>query len=662
MPRNPSRRAEPCTGRVVVEHVRPSVDGGRLPAKAAVDQPLMVHADVFADGHDMLAAWVRHGAPGVRARRTEVSMTAVGNDHWQALLTPERVGPWEFEIVGLVDAYSTWLRDLRTRIAAGQDVAVEFEVGALMAEQRLAGGAALRAAERTTLSRLVDALRNASLSDEKKVAEASRLQTVALMQRTADRSAATVSGPYPLFVDRELGAFSAWYEMFPRSEGAQDGVGGTFRTAAERLPAIAAMGFDIVYLPPIHPIGHTFRKGPNNTLEHGPDDPGSPWAIGSEDGGHTAVHPQLGTLEDFDFFVARAGESGLEVALDYALQCSPDHPWVREHPQWFKHRPDGTIRYAENPPKRYQDIYPIDFETEDREALWNALRDVVLFWIGHGVTVFRVDNPHTKPIPFWQWLIASVQERHPEVIFLAEAFTRPRVMQRLAKVGFTQSYTYFTWRNAKWEIEEYLRELSQTEMVDWFRPNFWPNTPDILHATLQYGGPPAFRLRLVLAALAAPSWGMYSGYELYENTPVREGSEEYLNSEKYQYRARNWAQADSLAPLITRVNEIRRRHRRAVGLLRTLRLHHTDNDAVLCFSRTTDERDDTLLVIVNLDPFSPHEATTWLDLAALGLRDDQDYEVEDELSGDTWVWRGAANYVRLDPQVRPAHVFHVRPR
>ena len=661
-PRTSSKRTDLCTGRVVVEHVRPSIECGRLPAKAAVGQPLMVHADVFADGHDVLAAWVRHGPPGAR-RRTEVAMTVTVNDHWQALITPERQGPWEFEIVAMPDAYGSWVRDLRTRIAAGQDVAIEFEVGALMADQRLAPAAVpLRATERTTLTKLVGTLRNSRLGDQAKFAEASRLQTVALMQRSADRGVATVAGPFPLWVDRELGACSAWYEMFPRSEGAQDGRSGTFRTAAARLPAIARMGFDIVYLPPIHPIGRTYRKGPNNSLEHGPDDPGSPWAIGNETGGHTAVHPDLGTLDDFDAFVAAARAAGLEVALDYALQCSPDHPWVHEHPQWFKHRPDGSIRYAENPPKRYQDIYPIDFDTVDRTALWNALRDVVLFWIGHGVTVFRVDNPHTKQFAFWQWMIDEVRRQHPDTLFLAEAFTKPRVMQRLAKIGFTQSYTYFTWRNAKWELEEYLRELSQTEMVDWFRPNFWPNTPDILHETLQYGGPPAFRLRLVLAALAAPSWGMYSGYELYENTPLREGSEEYLDSEKYQYRPRQWDRADSLAPMIAQVNAVRRRHRGAIGLLRTLQLHHLDNEQMLCFSRTTDERDDALLVIVNLDPFQPREATTWLDLDALGLRGDQRFEVHDELTGDSWVWQGAANYVRLDPAERAAHVFHVRPR
>jgi len=652
------RRSEACTGRVVIEHVRPTVDCGELPAKAAVGQPLRVSADVFADGHDMLVAWVRHGRPGAR-QRVEVPMTAVGNDNWQALFTPPKQGAWEFEIAGMVDDYGTWLRDLRTRIEAGQDVAVEFEVGAQLVERRVHGAAKLRAADRAALTRLLAALRDDAMLDGARLAEAARLSVVALMQRLADRRGATVAGPFALWVDRELGTFSAWYEMFPRSEGASSGASGTFATAALRLPAIAAMGFDIVYLPPIHPIGTTFRKGPNNTLEHTAADPGSPWAIGGAAGGHTAVNPDLGTLADFDEFMRRAGESGVEVALDYALQCSPDHPWVREHPQWFKHRPDGSIRYAENPPKRYQDIYPLDFDTADRDGLWNALRDVVLFWIDHGVTVFRVDNPHTKPIAFWQWLIASVRERHSGVVFLAEAFTRPRVMQRLAKVGFTQSYTYFTWRNAKWEIEEYLRELSQTEMVDWFRPNFWPNTPDILHETLQYGGPPAFRLRLLLAALAAPSWGMYSGYELYENTPLREGSEEYLDSEKYQYRPRNWDRADSLAPLIAQVNAIRRRHRGAVGLLRTLRLHSTDNDAVLCFSRATDERDDVVLVVVNLDPFNPREATLWLDLAALGLRDGQPFQVHDELSDQTWVWHGAANYVRLDPAVQPGHVFHI---
>jgi starch synthase (maltosyl-transferring) len=449
--------------------------------------------------------------------------------------------------------------------------------------------------------------------------------------------------------------------MFPRSEGARPPRSGTFRTAAQRLGAIAGMGFDIVYLPPIHPIGTTERKGANNTLGAKPDDPGSPWAIGSPAGGHTAVHPDLGTLADFDAFVAAARRLGLEVALDYALQSSPDHPWVREHPEWFRHRSDGSIRYAENPPKRYQDIYPLNFDTDDYEGLYSATRDILQHWISHDVRVFRVDNPHTKPFSFWERLIAEIRAEHPDVIFLAEAFTRPSVMHRLAKLGFTQSYTYFTWRNWKAELTEYLLELSQTEVVDWFRPNFWVNTPDILHEVLQKGGMPAFRMRAALAAITCPSWGMYSGYELGERVPVREGSEEYLGSEKYQLRPRDWHSAESLAPFIARLNQIRRRHRGAVSLLRTLRLHHVDSDALLCVSRMTDERDDVLLLVVNLDPTSVHEGSTWLDLASLGIPEDQPFAAHDELTDTTYTWRGPQNYVRLDPAQQAAHVFHLRP-
>jgi starch synthase (maltosyl-transferring) len=448
--------------------------------------------------------------------------------------------------------------------------------------------------------------------------------------------------------------------MFPRSEGARDGRSGTFAAAAKRLRAIAAMGFDIVYLPPIHPIGRAYRKGANNSLELKPEDPGSPWAIGAAAGGHDAVHPDLGTLADFDAFVAEARRRKLEVALDYAIQCSPDHPWVEEHPDWFKHRPDGTIRYAENPPKRYQDIYPIDFDTPDREGLWNALRDVLFFWISHGILVFRVDNPHTKPFAFWEWVIGEVRRDHPDVIFLSEAFTRPRVMQRLAKVGFTQSYTYFTWRNSKQELSEYLNELAHSEVVDYFRPNFWTNTPDILHAFLQEGGPAAFRLRLVLAAITCPSWGMYSGYELYENKPVRKGSEEYLDSEKYQYRPRQWDQANSLAPMITQVNAIRRKHREAVALLRTLHLHYIDSDTMLCVSRRSQAGDDVLLLVANLDTFNVHEATVYLDPGALGMPNAQRFNVKDELTGESHSWSAGGNYVRLDPSRAPAHIFSVR--
>ena len=651
--------------RVVIEHVRPVVECGRFPAKAAVGLPVEVVADVLADGHDELLAWVRHGAPAreparTAVRREETPMRPLGNDRWTGRFAPTRMGCWEFEIVALPDEFGTWLRDLRRRVEAGQDVALEIEEGALMAERRL-DAPGLRRSDATGLQRLLAALRSPR-STSAAIAAAGTAAVTELMRRTADRERATVAGPFPLWVDRELGARSAWYEMFPRSEGAQPPRSGTLATAARRLPAIAAMGFDIVYLPPIHPIGSTHRKGADNALEATAGDPGSPWAIGGEAGGHDAVHPDLGDIRDVDAFVESARACGLEVALDYALQCSPDHPWVREHPDWFRHRPDGSIRHAENPPKRYQDIFPIDFGTADAENLYRALLDIVLFWVSHGIRVFRVDNPHTKPLRFWDRLIADVHSRHPDVLFLAEAFTRPRVMERLAKGGFTQSYTYFTWRNSKWELEQYLRELSSGDMVDYFRPNFWPNTPDILHEVLQKGGPAAFRMRLLLAALCAPSWGMYSGYELFENTPVREGSEEYLHSEKYQFRPRRWDTPDSLAPMVTQVNAIRRRHAEAIALLRTLRIHHADSEAILCVSRMDDAREDVLLLLVNLDPFGVHEATTWLDLDALGIPGDQPFEAHDELTGDTYVWQGPANYVRLDPAERPGHVLHLRRR
>ena len=649
-------------GRVVIEDVRPSVDCGRLPAKATAGLPLEISATVIADGHDLLLGWVRHGKPVPHGHPAtgwrEQALEAAGNDRYRASLVPARAGPHSFEIVAVPDDYGTWLRDLRLRFEAGQEVGLELEEGALLAEHR-ARRPDVGDNDRRALTALARTLRSGRETGPR-VAAAGRPASVALMRRTVDRDAATTTERFPLWVDRELGGFSAWYELFPRSQG-EGGRHGTFATAAERLPAIAAMGFDIVYLPPIHPIGTSHRKGANNSLRHADGDPGSPWAIGGSAGGHTAVHPELGTLADFDGFVAAARAAGLEVALDYALQCSPDHPWVTEHPQWFRHRPDGTIRYAENPPKRYQDIFPINFDTDERVALWNALRDIVLFWIGHGVRVFRVDNPHTKPIAFWEWLIADVHRRHPDVVFLAEAFTKPAVMMRLAKVGFTQSYTYFTWRNNKRELAEYLTELAAPESVACFRPNFWPNTPDILHEFLQTGGPAAFRLRLVLAALLAPSWGMYSGYELCERTPLREGSEEYLDSEKYQLRTRNWDDPASLAPMITQVNAIRRRHREAIALLRTLRVHHIDSDEMLCVSRISDDGADVLLVIVNLDPHSAHEATTWLDLDALGLPADTPFAAHDELTDTTYWWHGPANYVRLDPAVQPAHVLHLRP-
>jgi starch synthase (maltosyl-transferring) len=465
-------------------------------------------------------------------------------------------------------------------------------------------------------------------------------------------------------VDIERAGFGAGYEFFPRSSGARGRVGkgkskhGTFETAAKELPRIAQLGFDVVYLPPIHPIGRTNRKGPNNALVAQRGDVGVPWAIGSEHGGHDAVHPDLGTIDDFDRFVKEADSLGLEVALDFAIQCSPDHPWVKQHPEWFHHRPDGSIKFAENPPKKYEDIYPVNFDTDNAAELWAELLRVVAFWVEHGVKIFRVDNPHTKPFAFWEWLIEEIQSEHPDVIFLSEAFTRPKVMKALAKLGFTQSYTYFTWRNTKHELIEYLTELAHTESADYFRPNFFANTPDILHEFLQVGGPPAFKIRLVLAALLSPSYGIYSGYELFENIPREKGSEEYLHSEKYEIKHRDYNKSPNLNDYITRLNEIRRTFP-VLHHLTNLHFHHIDKDRMIAFSKTLPAH-DPILAIVNLNPFSWEEATVHLDLDVLGVDPHRSFEIEDLISGETYVWRGPHNYVRLDPLVEPAHVFHVR--
>jgi starch synthase (maltosyl-transferring) len=668
--------------RVVVENVRPTVDGGAFAAKATVGLPMEISADIFADGHEELLAWAvmaptdgarpaaaarggQKAVPSARGGRKaaalhgpqEARLSLVGNDHWVGCLVPVGIGPWQLSVSGAVDDYRTWLRDLRLRHEDGQDVELELDEGRLLVEGRMRrrGLSARDRGELDALAASLSPLRGAAA----RVRSAGSARAIDVMRRTFDTARATTAGPYPVWVDRGLGGFSAWYELFPRSEGATETSSGTFNTASKRLPAVAAMGFDIVYLPPIHPIGRSFRKGPNNTMDAAPDAVGSPWAIGGPEGGHTAVNLDLGSIEDFDGFVAVAAKAGLEVALDYALQCSPDHPWVKEHPEWFVHRPDGTIRYAENPPKRYQDIYPINFDTEDRAGLDAALLEVVRFWIGHGVRAFRVDNPHTKPFEFWRWLIETVHRDHPDVIFLAEAFTRPRTMEHLAQLGFTQSYTYFTWRNTKAELSDYLTELSQGPTADYFRPNFWVNTPDILHAYLQEGGPPAFRVRLVLAAVACCSWGMYSGYELYENVAVRPGSEEYLDSEKYQLRPRDWKVKGNLAPMVTTVNQIRRHHHEAIALMRTLRLHHVDSEHMLCFSRRSHGRDDVLLVIVNLDPHNVREATVWPDLGELGVDPTRPYTVVDELNQATYTWTGPSSYVRLDPRRTPAHVFRV---
>ena len=646
--------------RVVIEGVRPQVDCAGLPAKATQALPLAVSATLVADSHDPLVGFVRHGPqigrenPATLSRGwREIQLVPQGNDRFATWITPTTTGAHEFAILALPDEYGAWLHDLRIRVDVGQDVALDLAEGALMVERRCA---AASERDRRALMALAARLRSRR-PPAARLEIAARPSAIDLMRRTADRSDATVAGPFPLWVERARAGFSAWYEMFPRSEGAEPPRSGTFRTAAKRLCGVADMGFDVVYLPPIHPIGETHRKGHNNTARPEPGAPGSPWAIGSAAGGHTAVNPELGTLEDFDAFVAEARRLGMEVALDYALQASPDHPWVRQHPAWFRHRADGSVRYAENPPKRYEDIYPFDFESGEAAGLWTALLGIVRFWANRGVRIFRVDNPHTKPLRFWQWLISEMHRSHPDTLFLAEAFTRPAVMRRLAKIGFSQSYTYFTWRNAKWELEQYLLELTQTEQADWFRPNFWVNTPDILHAALQRGGLPAFRLRAVLAAIAGPSWGMYSGYELGENVAVRDGSEEYLDSEKYQLRPRAWDRPNTLVPLITQLNAIRRRHAGAIAQLQTMRVHHIESEHLLCLSRSTPDHGDVLLLVVNLDPFAAHDGWTWLDLNTIGIPGDRPFEARDELSGVSYTWQGPANYVRLDPAMAPAHVF-----
>ena len=642
--------------RVHIDDVAPSVGCGRYAAKAVVGEDVVVSADILREGHELLAAAVRYRGPDDRAWR-EAPLRLDSNDRWYGHFSVDRVGAWRYQIVAWTDHYASWLDGLVKKHAAGQaDLGLELEEGARLLERRSGPKAA------TAVFAEVAARLRSDAATAEKVEAARDPALLALLERHPERLDTSLSEPpLPLWVDRERAKFSAWYEMFPRSEGATETRSGTFADAAKRLPAIAEMGFDVLYLPPIHPIGRTNRKGRGgpHDLSPGPHDPGVPWAIGGPEGGHTSIHPDLGTLADFDDFVAEAERHGLEVALDYAIQCSPDHPWVTEHPEWFRHRPDGSIAYAENPPKKYQDIYPIDFDTEDREGLWNELKSVLEFWIARGIRIFRVDNPHTKALPFWEWVIAELRRDHPELIFLAEAFTRPKMMQALAKIGFNQSYTYFAWRNTKAELTEYLTELAHGPMADYYRPNFWPNTPDILTEFLQKGGRAAFKLRLVLAATMSPSYGIYSGYELCENEPLHAGSEEYANSEKYAYRPRDWSRPDTLAPYIARINRIRNDHA-ALRELRTIWFHHVDNDALICYSKVAKHRTDPILVVVNLDPHHVHEGTTWLDLWQLGLEHAGPFEAHDLLSDTTYIWHGPQNYVRLDPHVEPAHVLRLR--
>jgi starch synthase (maltosyl-transferring) len=645
--------ARGTTRRVVIEGVTPAVDGGRFAAKASVGEPVDVRADVFVDGHDRVGASFRWQAGDETPR--DVRMRDLGNDRWSGVFVPERPGLHTFTVSGWIDTFATWRADLVKRLAAGQDLTQELLVGAPLV------ASAARRAEGDDAERLQS---YASRLKDPAPTEAAELsvseELAALMARHEERRrGAAQTSSIPVWVDRARAAHGAWYELFPRSAAPEPGRHGTLRDVAALVPDLAEAGFDVLYLPPIHPIGRTNRKGPNNATRSAADDPGSPWAIGSQEGGHTAIHPELGTFDDFAHLVAELKRHDMEIALDLAFQCAPDHPWVKEHPSWFRHRPDGSIRFAENPPKKYEDIYPLDFESRDRDELWHALLDVVRFWIDRDVRIFRVDNPHTKPFPFWEWLIGQVRVDEPDVLFLSEAFTRPKVMYRLAKLGFTQSYTYFAWRHEAADLRAYFEELTAPPVADFFRPNLWPNTPDILTGELQHGGPPAFRLRLLLAATLGANYGIYGpAFEHLEREPREAGSEEYLDSEKYEVRWRHPAGGAGMRELITKVNAIRRRHP-ALQQDRRLAFHFTDNPMLLAYSKRSAAGDDVVLTIVNLDPRFPQAGFTGLRMAELGLEPNAPFQVRDLLTGSSFAWSGGRNYVELHPARQAGHILHI---
>jgi starch synthase (maltosyl-transferring) len=646
--------------RAVIAGVQPEIDNGDFPIKRTMGETVVVEADIFTDGHDALAALLcyRHESD---KEWTEIPLQPLVNDRWRGEFVVLKLGHYRYTVQAWTDRFASWRRDLAKRIEARQDITVELLIGADLIEAAIMRTAT---ADAQKLREWVAVLRQAQKSQlSTKVQLALAEELGPLVEKYPDRQLAVAyEKELVVVVEREKARCGAWYEMFPRSCAREPGRHGTFRDCEARLPYIAGMGFDVLYLPPIHPIGRTYRKGKNNALVAGPDDPGSPWAIGAAEGGHVAIHPHLGTLADFRRLMAKAQEQGIELALDLAFQCTPDHPYVKEHPEWFRHRPDGSIQYAENPPKKYQDIYPFDFETDHWRTLWEELRGVVLFWIEQGVRIFRVDNPHTKPFRFWQWLIGEVKRDYPEVIFLAEAFTRPKVMYRLAKLGFSQSYTYFAWRNTKRELTQYFTELTTTEAHEYFRPNLWPNTPDILTEYLQLGGRPAFMVRLVLAATLGANYGIYGpAFELCERQARELGSEEYLNSEKYEIRQWNLEQPASLKDFIARVNLIRRENPALHGDW-SLRFHEVGNEQLLCYSKTTPDCTNVILVAVNLDPHHTHSGWLELSLEALGLDQHQPYQVHDLLSDARYLWQGARNYVELNPHSVPAHIFRLRRR
>ncbi|HEY4378805.1 MAG TPA: alpha-1,4-glucan--maltose-1-phosphate maltosyltransferase [Acidobacteriaceae bacterium] len=665
---------KPAEGRkrVVIEEVKPQVDCGRYPARRILGDRIDITAAIFSDGHDHVAARLLYKHDSERTWRS-TPMTALVNDMWSASFVVDQLGSWAFTIQGWVDHFDTWTADLRKRLEAQpdpsdpakrdlppQDIPVAFTIGAALFDE---AASRARGDDAKELKSIAVSLRASAEMKSALYKYPLTPEIEELAARYPDLSYASDSKELRFWVDRERARFSSWYELFPRSTSPDPTRHGTLADVAALLPEIAGMGFDILYMPPIHPIGLAFRKGPNNTSSTNPDDEGSPWAIGSPEGGHKAINSKLGNFADFDHLVATARDNGMEIALDIAFQCSPDHPWVKEHPEWFIHRPDGTIQYAENPPKNYQDIYPLNFESSDWQGLWDELRSVFQFWIHRGVRVFRVDNPHTKALPFWEWCIADLRTEAPDVIFLAEAFTRPHVMYSLAKGGYTQSYTYFTWRTGKDELQAYFEEITKPPVSDFFTPNVWPNTPDILHASLQNGGRPAFMQRIILATTLAASYGIYGpAFELGENVPVRQGSEEYLNSEKYQIRRWDRSASHTIAPLIKRLNQIRRANPALQSDL-SLHFHHVDNSQIIAYSKAAaavdGESANIILTVVNLDPFNEQAGWIDLDLKELGIGHDEYFDVEDLLTGAHYQWHDRSNYVALRPNVMPAHVLRV---
>ncbi|HEX6773669.1 MAG TPA: alpha-1,4-glucan--maltose-1-phosphate maltosyltransferase [Acidobacteriaceae bacterium] len=644
--------SKPANGRsrVVVESVTPQIDGGRFAIKRVVGDQVRVEADVFGDGHDLIRAHLLYRHVSEPDWRSE-EMSSLGNDHWAASFPVDRLGFYEYTVVGEVDHFLTWHSELKKRQEAGQDLDLPMQTGALLIEATAKRASSEDAAELRDFALKVRSGSTQAAFDE---------ALLDLEKRHPETEMQTRYEPaLRVWVDRERARFSSWYELFPRSWG-RPGQHGTLRDVAANLDYVEDMGFDVLYLPPIHPIGRSFRKGKNNTTEARDGDVGSPWAIGAREGGHLSMLPQLGSFADLDFLIRELHDRDMELAMDIAFQCAPDHPWITEHPEWFKKRADGSIQYAENPPKKYQDIYPLDFESSDWQGLWDALKEVFMFWAGKNVRIFRVDNPHTKAFPFWEWVIAEVHAVYPDVIFLAEAFTRPRVMERLAKLGYTQSYTYFTWRNTKAELTQYLTELTQTDVAEYMRPNFWPNTPDILPFGLQTGGPHAFKSRLILAATLSSNYGIYGpAFELGESIRFKEGSEEYLNSEKYEIKRWNRDAPTSLRPLIARLNEARRANT-ALQRNENLIFHPTDNPQIMAYSKSSADFSDVVLTVLSLDPVNTQSGFVSLNMAALGLADGATYDVVDLLSNRIYRWQGSRNYVELRPYEIPAHLFAVR--